>query len=153
MAGGDAGLEDQVLVVLGDAVAVVDDGEGSVAPQAQDGGDEDVAGSGIASVAHELEEGVLHAEDAGAAAADALDACEAGEARAQVPVGSSLVGSLYRATSLTRLSRITVTLIWPGYSRSLSICLEMSKASLAAMRSSTSLGWTITRISRPAWMA
>ena len=133
---------------LGDTASVVDDAQRTVAAVFEDGGDEDVLGAGVAGVAQEFEEGVLDAGDRRGAAAGSFGAREAGEARAEVAVGA-----LYLATSLTRLSRMTVTLIWPGYSRSLSICLEMSKASFAATRSSTSEGWTITRISRPAWMA
>jgi len=59
----------------------------------------------------------------------------------------------YRAYSTLRTSRITVTLISPGYCISLSIFLAMSRAILALILSSTSLASTITRTSRPAWMA
>jgi hypothetical protein len=121
VAGGNAGLEDQGFVGLGDALPVVEDGEGSVAAVFQGGGDEDAVGRGVAGVANQLEEGVLDVGDGRGAAAGSLGARKAGEARAEVAVGA-----FYRATSLTRLSRMTVTLIWPGYSRSLSICLEMS---------------------------
>jgi hypothetical protein len=105
----------------GDAPPVVEDGQVTVAAAFQGRGDEDVAGAGVAGVAEELEEGVLDVGDRRGAAAGSLGAREAGEARSEVAVGA-----LYLATSLTRLSRMTVTLIWPGYSRSLSICLEMS---------------------------
>ncbi len=44
VAGGNAGLEDQGFVGLGDAPSVVEDGEGSVAAVIEGGGDEDVAG-------------------------------------------------------------------------------------------------------------
>jgi hypothetical protein len=121
VAGSNAGLEDQGLVGLGDALSVVEDGEGPVAAVFQGGGDEDVLGCGVAGVAQQLEEGVLDVGDRRGAAAGSLGPRKAGEARAEVAVGA-----FYRATSLTRLSRMTVTLIWPGYSRSLSICLEMS---------------------------
>jgi hypothetical protein len=143
-----AGLEDQGFVGFGDAYSVVKDGQDAVATVLEGRGDEDVRGAGVAGVAQELDESVFDVGQARGAAAGAFEARQAGEAPAEVAVRS-----LYRATSLTRLSRITVTLIWPGYSRSLSICLEISKASLAATRSSTSEGWTITRISRPAWIA
>jgi hypothetical protein len=119
--GGHAGVEDQGSMGLGDALSVVEDGQGSVAAVFEDGGDEDVLGSGVPGVAEEFEEGVLDVGDRRGAPAGSFGAREAGEARAEVAVGS-----FYRATSLTRLSRMTVTLIWPGYSRSLSICLEMS---------------------------
>jgi hypothetical protein len=121
VAGGYAGLEDQVSVRLGDAATVVEDGEGAVAAVLEGRGDEGVTGAGVAGVAQEFEEGVFDVLEARGDAAGAFGARQAGEARAEVAVGP-----LYRATSLTRLSRMTVTLIWPGYSRSLSICLEMS---------------------------
>ena len=44
VAGGNAGLEDQGSVGLGDAAAVVEDGKGSVSAVFQGGGDEDVSG-------------------------------------------------------------------------------------------------------------
>jgi len=157
VAGGDAGLEDQVAVGFGDASAVVQDGEVPVAASPEDGSNVDVAGSGVAGVAHQLPEDILDGVDARGNPPGALGARQAGEAGAKIPVRSLQQSApplpAYFATSLTRLSRITVTLIWPGYSRSCSICLEMSRASLAAMRSSTSEGWTITLTSRPAWMA
>ena len=59
----------------------------------------------------------------------------------------------YLAVSMARVSRITVTLIWPGYSRLSSIFLAMSLARRRAPRSSTSSGLTRMRISRPAWIA
>ena len=58
-----------------------------------------------------------------------------------------------RAVSVARDSRTTVTLIWPGYVSSSSICLTMSRASTWAPMSSIASGATITRISRPACMA
>ena len=121
VAGGHAGLEDHGGMGLGDAPSVVDDGDGPVSAVFQGGSHEDVAGPGVAGVAEQLEESVLDVGDGRGAAARSLCAREAGEARAEVAVWA-----LYLATSLTRLSRMTVTLIWPGYSRSLSICLEMS---------------------------
>ena len=91
------------------------------------GGDEEAPGAGGAGVAQELEGGALDVGEGRGGAAGSLWAGEAGEARAEVAVGAFFQrGPPYRATSLTRLSRITVTLIWPGYSRSLSICLEIS---------------------------
>ena len=108
---------------VGDAVAVVDYGEGPVASVFKGGGDVDALCAGVGCVAQKLEEGVFEVGDAGGRAAGAFDAGQAGEARAEVPVGAF---HPYLATSLTRLSRMTVTLIWPGYSRSVSICLEMS---------------------------
>ena len=61
--------------------------------------------------------------------------------------------SAYFAVSIARVSRITITLICPGYSRLSSIFLAMSFASRMDARSSISSGLTRTRTSRPAWMA
>ena len=124
MAGGYTGLEDQIAVRVRDAVAVVDDGNGSVPSPLESRGHVDTGRPGVAGVPGQLEEGIFHMGDAGGTAAGPLHAGKAGEASAEVPV-RTLHGP-YLATSLTRLSRITVTLIWPGYSRSVSICLEMS---------------------------
>ena len=88
MAGGDAGLEDQVDVGVGYAAAVVYHGEGAEAAAGERGGDQDVSGAGVAGVAEKLGEGVLDVGYPGGAAAGALDAGKAGEAGAQVPVGS-----------------------------------------------------------------
>jgi hypothetical protein len=52
-----------------------------------------------------------------------------------------------------RTSRMTVTLIWPGYCISFWIFFEMSTASCSACASETRSWLTRTRISRPAWMA
>ncbi len=59
----------------------------------------------------------------------------------------------YFANSMARLSRMTVTLIWPGYSRCPSMSRAISCDSRIACSSSISVGLTITRISRPAWRA
>ncbi len=58
-----------------------------------------------------------------------------------------------RAYSTARDSRITVTLIWPGYSSSFSMSRAISWESRAAPSSSTAPGATMTRISRPACIA
>src|SRR3954469_17677563 len=58
-----------------------------------------------------------------------------------------------RAYSVARDSRMTVTLIWPGYSSSFSISRAMSRLSSTAGSSSTAVGSTMTRISRPACIA
>lgn len=142
---GHTGFEDQVSKSRRDAGSVVDDGEGPVAAAAQREGYEDTPGSRFEGIAKKLQKRFLHGGDAVRGAPDALRAAQSDEAGSKVPVGSLTVtglleGAVYRATSLTRLSRITVTLIWPGYSRSSSIFLEMSNASLAATRSSTSDG-------------
>jgi len=59
----------------------------------------------------------------------------------------------YFANSTARLSRITVTFTWPGYSSSASISRAISCESSTAPSSSSAPGCTITRISRPACMA
>ncbi len=80
VAGGYAGLEDQGFVGFGDAVAVVEDGKGSVAAVFKGRGDEDAPGAGVASVAQELEEGILDEVEPRGGAAYTLGSCEAGEA-------------------------------------------------------------------------
>lgn len=57
------------------------------------------------------------------------------------------------ANSTARVSRITLTLMVPGYFRVASILVATSRASLIAVRSSIFSGFTNTRISRPALMA
>ncbi len=78
--GGDTGLEDKVFVGLGNAAAIVDDDELPVAAGTERGGDVDVAGTGVAGVPEEFQEGVLDGAEAPRAAPDALSASEAGEA-------------------------------------------------------------------------
>ena len=57
------------------------------------------------------------------------------------------------ANSTARVSRTTLTLICPGYSISASMRLTISRARMRVPASLTSSGLTITRISRPDWMA
>lgn len=57
------------------------------------------------------------------------------------------------ATATNRVSRITVTLIWPGYCKVSWICSAMSRPSSTQPLSSMSLGCTSTRSSRPACRA
>ena len=57
--------------------------------------------------------------------------------------------SFYFAYSVLRVSRITFTRIWPGYSISVSIRLAISLASTLVPSSVTSSGLTIMRTSRP----
>ena len=59
----------------------------------------------------------------------------------------------YLAYSTARVSRITTTLIWPGYWSSASMRRAISSVSDVMRTSSTSSGVTIIRISRPAWIA
>ena len=59
----------------------------------------------------------------------------------------------YLANSTALVSRMTLTLIWPGYSSSDSIFLATSRASRIILSSLTSSGLTMMRTSRPAWMA
>ena len=58
-------------------------------------------------------------------------------------------GRYYFAKSIARVSRITFTLIWPGYSISRSIRLTISLAKISVPASLTSSGLTMMRISRP----
>ena len=88
VAGGDAGFQDEIPVRPWDAVAVVDDGKGSVAPVSQGRGHVDAGCPGVAGVARQLEEGVFDVGDAGGTAASPLHARQAGEARSKVPVGA-----------------------------------------------------------------
>ena len=68
--------------------------------------------------------------------------------------GSNASGiSFYFAYSTALVSRITLILIWPGYSSSASIFLAMSRARMIMLSSVTSSGLTMMRTSRPAWMA
>ena len=59
----------------------------------------------------------------------------------------------YFATSVALDSLITLTLIWPGYSISLSIFFAISFARNTIDLSSTSSGLTIILTSLPAWIA
>ena len=62
-------------------------------------------------------------------------------------------GVRHFAYSVERDSRITVILIWPGYSRLSSISRAIWCDSSTAASSSISVGFTITRTSRPACIA
>ncbi len=86
--GGDTGLEDKVFVGLGNAAAIVDDDELSVAAGTERGGDVNVAGTGIARVPEEFQEGVLDGAEAPRAAPEALGAGKAGKAATEVSVGA-----------------------------------------------------------------
>jgi hypothetical protein len=83
---GDPRLENEVFVGLGDAAAVVNNHQPSVAAGSQGGGDVDVASAGVARVAQELEEGVLDGAKTPRATPEAFDAREAGEAGSEIPV-------------------------------------------------------------------
>ena len=61
--------------------------------------------------------------------------------------------SAYFAYSVARVSRITFTRIWPGYSISFSMRLAISLASTRVPSSVTSSGLTMMRTSRPDWIA
>src|SRR5262249_46426989 len=61
--------------------------------------------------------------------------------------------SVYFATSIARDSRMTITFTCPGYSSWSSISRAISWERSTAPSSSTSLGSTMTRISRPACRA
>lgn len=72
------------------------------------------------------------------------------EARGSCSGNADPTAANYLAYSLARISRITVTLIWPGYSRLSSIFWAICRESSITPRSSTSSGLTMTRTSRPA---
>lgn len=59
----------------------------------------------------------------------------------------------YFAKSTARVSRMTLTLICPGYSISCSMRLAISFAMTVVPMSVTSSGFTMMRTSRPDWMA
>ena len=86
VSGGDARLEDAILEARSDAATVIDDGQGSVAAGLQGRGDEYSSGPGVACVADQFYEGVLHGAYAGGCAPGALLAREAREPRAQIAV-------------------------------------------------------------------
>jgi len=86
--GGNTRLEDEVLVSFGDTATIVDDNDGTVATDAQGRSDVDVAGTGIAGVAQELEEGVLDGVKTPRTTSETLDAKKAGEAGSEIPVRS-----------------------------------------------------------------
>lgn len=71
----------------------------------------------------------------------------------KIPAGHRQRGSfcvIYLAYSTALVSRIRLTLIWPGYSSSFSIFLAISRARMIMLSSVTSSGLTIMRTSRPA---
>jgi hypothetical protein len=84
--GGDARLEDEVLVSFGDATTVVDDNEGAIAASAQGGGYIDVAGAGVARVAQEFEESGFDRAQASWAASETLRTRQASEAGTEISV-------------------------------------------------------------------
>src|SRR5207247_2068865 len=98
--------------------------------------------------AHEVDPG--HAVRAGLHAHVAHAPRARARRRCRRPSGHSCC---YLATSTARVSRITTTLMWPGYCISASMRLEMSFASWWASRSETISARVITRSSRPAWIA
>ena len=75
-----------------------------------------------------------------------------GGRKKSLPDGTGVFAA-YFAYSTALVSRMTLTLIWPGYSSSDSIFLARSWASRIMLSSVTSSGLTMTRTSRPAWMA
>jgi len=64
--------------------------------------------------------------------------------------GRRQLAGRYLAVSTARVSRTTVTLIWPGYTNSPSTFRATSRASCMASASLTLSGYTTTRTSRPA---
>ena len=77
---GDAGLEDEAFVSLGDAASVVYDDQGAVPAGPQGRGDIDVAGVCVAGVTEELEESVLDRPEASGSATDTFGPDQASEA-------------------------------------------------------------------------
>src|SRR5258708_96687 len=65
----------------------------------------------------------------------------------------SILRNCYFASSVARVSRMTVTRICPGYVISVSILRATSRASIEVSSSEICDGSTITRISRPACTA
>ena len=70
----------------------------------------------------------------------------------KAPIARSVLWD-YFAYSTALVSRMQLTLIWPGYSSSDSIFLAISLARMIMLSSVTSSGLTMIRTSRPAWMA
>ena len=66
---------------------------------------------------------------------------------------SAMPRAPYFATPTARLSRMTTTFTWPGYCISFSMRCAISWASTVVAASSTASGSTMTRTSRPAWIA
>ena len=69
-------------------MAVVEDGQGSEATLFEGRSHVDMGCPGVAGVARQLQEGIFYVGDAGGAAAGPLHADQAGEASAEVPVGT-----------------------------------------------------------------
>ena len=92
-----------------------------------------------------VEEGVPRVERG-----DGLDVRSRPRARPHLSPPPSRVRGVYFATSIARLSRITMTFTCPGYSSWSSISRAISCDRRTAPSSSTSEGSTMTRISRPA---
>ena len=136
--GGDARLEDVLLHIYGNTAPVVDDDQGAVRIGLAYR-KEDVARAGIAGVAQKLDNDVLDMLDIVPCLATlSLGHAQADEALTQVLLDAQigLSGHLgdkrdeflrvshrspYLAMSTARLSRMTTTRTWPGYSISSSI--------------------------------
>ena len=86
MTGGDSRLEDEVFVGFGDAVAVVYNGQCSVAPRVERGRHVYIVGPCIPGIAEHLEEGVFDKVDARRAPANTFDAGKACEPGAKISV-------------------------------------------------------------------
>ena len=77
-----------------------------------------------------------------------------GRKKRALPFGGALLRRrVYLANSVARVSRMTLTLIWPGYSSSFSMRLTISLAMSTESASLTCSGLTMMRTSRPAWIA
>lgn len=88
VSGSHSGLEDEVLVGFRDSVSVVEDRQGSVSTGPKGRGDIYVLGAGVHGVAEQFEQRVFDVVYARRSPADTLDACKAGEAGAEISVGT-----------------------------------------------------------------
>ena len=167
--GGDARLEYALVHECGNAVAVIDDSDTAEIPFARHR-HEDVARVRIACVAQRFDDDVFGRSDVmrGLPALSFL-AAEADESVAEVIFNAKRRARTrrfdeifqgvfahktgYLAMPTARLSRMTTTLTCPGYCISFSMRCAMSCARTTVAASSTCSGSTMTRTSRPAWMA
>ena len=88
VAGGNAGLEDEVLVSVRDPAAVVYYDQMPVAALFEGGGYVDVVRAGVAGITQKRVEGILDGAEVARAATCAFHAGKAGEAGTEVAVGA-----------------------------------------------------------------
>ena len=140
--GGDARLEDALVHLGRDAVAVVDDRDAAAIPLARYC-HEDRTRMGVAGVAERLDDDIFGRADVVRGLAPlGLLAAQAHESVAEVVLnakrrdtarrfdevfkGALAHGDGYLAMPTARLSRMTTTLTWPGYCISFSMRCAMS---------------------------